>query len=52
VPVVIAGADASAPLLAEGGAAALAARWPLVLGLYAGVFGMLSYALFDFLVED
>jgi heme exporter protein B len=52
VPVVIAGAEASAPLLAEGGAAALAARWPLVLGLYAGVFGMLSYALFDFLVED
>jgi heme exporter protein B len=52
VPVVIGGAEATAPLLAEGGAGALAARWPLVLALYAGVFGMLSYALFDFLVED
>jgi heme exporter protein B len=52
VPVVIGGAEATAPLLAEGGAEPLAARWPLVLALYAGVFGLLSYALFDFLVED
>lgn len=52
VPVIIGGAEATAPLLAEGGAEALTARWPLVLALYAGVFGMLSYALFDFLVED
>lgn len=52
VPVVIAGAEACAPLLTEGGAGTLPARWPLVLGLYDAVFGMLSYALFDFLVED
>jgi heme exporter protein B len=52
VPVVIGGAEACAPLLTEGAAAALPARWPLVLGLYDAVFGMLSYALFDFLVED
>lgn len=52
VPVIIGGAEATAPLLAEGGAGALSARWPLVLGLYDAVFAMVSYALFDFLVED
>jgi len=39
-------------LLAGGGAATLAARWPLVLGLYDLVFALLAYALFDYLVED
>ena len=52
IPVVICAARASAPLLAGGGAATLAARWPLVLGLYDLVFGLLSYAIFDFLLED
>jgi heme exporter protein B len=52
IPVVIGAAKASAPLLAEGGAATLAARWPLVLGLYDLVFALLAYALFDYLVED
>ena len=52
IPVVICAAKASAPLLAGGGAATLAVRWPLVLGLYDLVFALLAYALFDYLVED
>ena len=52
VPLVIAGARATAPLLAEAGAGALEARWLLVLGLYDLVFGLLAYAIFDFLLEE
>jgi heme exporter protein B len=51
VPVVIAGARATAPLLSlhAGGAAP---RWLLTLGLYDLVFGLIAYAVFDFLLED
>jgi heme exporter protein B len=52
VPLVIAGARASAPLLADAGAGALEARWLAILGLYDLVFGLLAYAIFDFLLED
>ena len=52
VPLLIAGAQATAPLLLEGGAEALAGRWLMVLALYDAVFGLLAYALFDFLLED
>ncbi len=52
VPVVIAGARATSPLLAEAGARALEGRWLLILGLYDLVFGLLAYAIFDFLIED
>jgi heme exporter protein B len=52
VPLVIAGARATAPLLAESGAAPLEGRWLLVLGLYDLVFGLLAYAIFDFLLEE
>jgi heme exporter protein B len=52
VPLVIAGARATAPLLAESGAGALEGRWLLVLGLYDLVFGLLAYAIFDFLLEE
>jgi heme exporter protein B len=52
VPLVIAGARATAPLLAESGAAALEGRWLLILGLYDLVFGLLAYATFDFLLEE
>jgi heme exporter protein B len=52
VPLVIAGARACEPLLAEGGAGALEGRWLLVLGLYDLVFGLLAYAIFDFLLEE
>jgi heme exporter protein B len=52
VPLVIAGARATAPLLAEGGAEALETQWLLTLGLYDLVFGLLAYAIFDFLLEE
>jgi heme exporter protein B len=52
VPLLIAAAEATAPLLAEGGAGALEGRWLAVLGLYDVVFGLLAYAVFDYLLED
>jgi heme exporter protein B len=52
VPLVIAAARACAPLLTEGGAGALEGRWLAVLGLYDLVFGLLAYAIFDFLLEE
>jgi heme exporter protein B len=52
VPLVIAGARATAPLLSEPGAGTLEGRWLLVLGLYDLVFGLLAYAIFDFLLEE
>ncbi len=52
VPVVIGGARASSPLLALGPPGGLSARWLLTLGLYDLLFGLIAYALFDFLVED
>jgi heme exporter protein B len=51
VPVVIGAARASSPLLALH-AGAPAARWLVTLGLYDLLFGLIAYALFDFLVED
>jgi heme exporter protein B len=52
VPLVIAGARACEPLLAADGAGTLEARWLGVLGLYDLVFGLLAYAIFDFLLEE
>jgi heme exporter protein B len=52
LPVVIAAARATAPLLAAGGAQALPGRWMAVLGLYDLVFGLIALAVFDFLLED
>ena len=52
VPIVIAGARASSPVLATAHHSGLSARWLLSLGLYDLVFGLIAYALFDFLLED
>jgi len=52
IPVVIGLARGAEPLLLEGGAEALPGRWLLVLALYDLTFGLLAYALFDYLVED
>jgi len=52
VPIVIGGARATSPLLALGGTGDPPARWLLTLGLYDLVFGLIAYALFDFLLED
>jgi heme exporter protein B len=52
MPVVIGAAKATAPVLAASGAGVLPGRWLGVLGLYDLVFGLLAYAVFDFLLED
>jgi len=55
VPIVIGGARALSPLLVgahAGGVHGPASRWLLTLGLYDLVFGLIAYALFDFLLED
>jgi heme exporter protein B len=52
VPIVIGGARAVSPLLVQAHPTAPAARWLLTLGLYDLLFGLIAYALFDFLLED
>jgi heme exporter protein B len=52
VPIVIGAARASSPLFALGHPGGPPARWLLTLGLYDLVFGLIAYALFDFLLED
>lgn len=52
IPVVIGVAKATTPLFLAAGAGAVPVRWLAVLGLYDLVFGLLAYALFDYLVED
>jgi len=52
LPVVIGTAKLLAPTFAAAGAAALPGRWLAILGLYDLVFGLLAYAVFDFLLED
>jgi heme exporter protein B len=52
IPLAIAAARATSPLLLEAGAEAVPGRWLLVLGLYDLVFGLLAFAVFDFLLED
>jgi heme exporter protein B len=52
IPVVIAAARGTAPLFLEAGAHAVPGRWIAILGLYDAVFGLLAYAIFDFLLEE
>ncbi len=52
VPVIISAAKATAPVLAASGAGGLPGRWIALLCLYDLVFGLLAYAVFDFLLED
>jgi len=52
VPALIGAARGAAPLFAAGGAEALPTKWLAVLALYDLVFGLLAYAVFDFLLED
>ncbi len=52
IPLAIAAARATSPLLEAAGAGALPGRWLVMLGLYDLVFGLLAYAVFDFLLED
>jgi heme exporter protein B len=52
LPVIIGAARATAPLFAAGGAEAIPHKWLATLGLYDLVFGLLAFAVFDFLLED
>jgi heme exporter protein B len=52
IPLVIGGARATSPLLDAAGAGSIEGRWLLILALYDLVFGLLAYAIFDFLLED
>jgi heme exporter protein B len=52
VPIVIGAARASAPLLAASNPGGSPGRWLLGLALYDLVFGLIAYAVFDFLLED
>lgn len=52
VPVVIGCARATAPLLQAVHPEGMPLRWLGTLGLYDLVFGLIAYAVFDFLLED
>jgi heme exporter protein B len=52
IPVVIGLARGAEPLFLQAGAQPLPGRWLLVLALYDLVFGLLAYAVFDFLLEE
>ncbi len=53
VPLVIAAAGAAEPVLRAGGPEyERFGTWLAVLGLYDGVFALVGYAVFDFLLED
>jgi len=52
VPIVIGASRASSPLLVLSHPGGPPGRWMLLLGLYDLVFGLIAYALFEFLLED
>ena len=52
VPIVIGAARATEPLLVSAHRGEPAARWLATLGVYDLLFGLIAYALFDFLLED
>lgn len=52
VPIAIGASAIASPLLSGGGHGSPPARWLLLLGLYDLVFGLIAYAVFDFLLED
>jgi heme exporter protein B len=52
VPIVIGAARATSPLLVAGHSGGPGARWLALLGLYDLIFGLIAYAVFDFLLED
>ena len=52
IPALIATARAAGPLLAAHTSGSPPGKWILILALYDGVFALISYAVFDFLLED
>ncbi|MHB1809077.1 MAG: heme exporter protein CcmB [Solirubrobacteraceae bacterium] len=52
VPIAIGASRASAPLLSSVHHGGLELRWLALLGVYDLLFGLIAYAVFDFLLED
>jgi heme exporter protein B len=52
IPALIAGAQATGKLFAAAGPQPIPGRWPLILALYALIFGLLGIALYDNLLDD
>ncbi|MCX6388569.1 MAG: heme exporter protein CcmB [Solirubrobacterales bacterium] len=52
IPPLIAATHATAGILASGGPAGVPGRWPLIIALYALVFGLLGIALYDNVLDD
>jgi heme exporter protein B len=52
IPALIGMARGAGPLLAAHGSSSPPGRWVAILALYDVVFALLSYAVFDFLLED
>jgi heme exporter protein B len=52
VPIVIGASRCTEPLLVAADRGAPPARWLATLGVYDLIFGLIAYALFDFLLED
>lgn len=52
VPLFLAATKASAPLFTNDAATTLPTQWLIIIALYDMVFGLLSVAIFDFLLED
>ena len=52
IPALIATARAAGPLFVAHGSGSPPAKWLAILALYDLVFALLSYAVFDFLLED
>lgn len=52
IPPLIAAANATSKLLAAVGPQAIPGRWPLIIALYALVFGLLGVALYDNVLDD
>ncbi|CAB4878563.1 MAG: hypothetical protein F2799_05915 [Actinobacteria bacterium] len=52
IPPLIAATHATAGILATGGPEGIPGRWPLIIALYALVFGLLGIALYDNVLDD
>lgn len=52
VPIAIGASRAFSPLFSNGHQGGPGLRWLLLIGLYDLVFGLIAYAVFDFLLED
>lgn len=52
LPIVIAAARASTVLFEPSGPGPIPGRWPLMLALYGVVFGLIAFALYDYLLDD